>query len=93
MESDLVNRRVVCAALLNKDGRIVCGPRHFDQTMMVQIKDRPGVDSWRDADQGFIDQRGVYLTREEAWEIAERENQILRRVGSDVPCLFSENLY
>ena len=93
MKSDLVNRRVVCAALLNKDGRIVCGPRHFDQTMMVQIKDRPGVDSWRDADQGFIDQRGVYLTREEAWEIAERENQILRRVGSDVPCLFSENLY
>ena len=88
-----MQRLIVCAALLNKDGRIVCGPRHFDQTMMGQIKDRPDVNTWRDADQGFIDQHGVYLTREEAWEIAELEGQIRRRVGSDIPVLFSENLY
>ena len=88
-----MNRRVVCSALLNKDGRIVLGPRHFDETMMKQIKDRPGANSWRDADQGFIDQFGVYLTREEAWEIAIAENQVLRRVGGDNPSLFSENLY
>ena len=88
-----MKQRIVCAALLNKDGRIVCGPRHFDQTMMVQIKDRPGVDSWRDSNQGFIDQHGVFLTREEAWNITEKEGQVLRHVGSDIPCLFSENLY
>ena len=86
-------QRVVCAALLNKDGRIVCGPRHFDQTMLVQIKERPGVNTWRDAEQGFIDQHGIFLNREEAWGIAERNGQILRRVGSYIPSLFSENLY
>jgi hypothetical protein len=49
--------------------------------------------NWRDADQGFIDQRGNYLSREEALVIAKEQNQILRRCGGDHRELFSENLY
>lgn len=85
--------RVVCAALKDTNGRIVTGARHFDGVMMEQIKRGPAVDDWRGAEQGFIDQKGNFLTREEAHEIASRHRQILRRVGSDEMSLFSENLY
>ena len=43
--------------------------------------------------QGFIDQRGNFLTREEAWIVAEASGQIIRRVGGDGKKLYSENLY
>lgn len=85
--------RVVCAALMDASGRVVTGPRHFDGTMMEQIKRGPDVDAWRGAEQGFVDQKGHFLTREQAHEIATRQGQIIRRVGSDEMSLFSENLY
>lgn len=85
--------RVVCAALMDASGRVVTGPRHFDGTMMEQIKRGPDVDAWRGAEQGFVDQKGHFLTREQAHEIAARQGQIIRRVGSDEMSLFSENLY
>jgi hypothetical protein len=47
-------------------------------------------------DQGFLDQHGVFLSRTEAWKVAEAAGQILRRVGGDDAnggTLFSENLY
>lgn len=31
--------RIVCAAVRHPDGRVVCGPRHFDATMWAQILD------------------------------------------------------
>lgn len=46
--------------------------------------------------QGFVDQRGVFLTRTEAWSIALAAGQIIRRVGgndTDGGTLYSENLY
>ena len=88
-----MNRLVVCAALRDADGRIVCGPRHFDQVMMEQIKDRPNKDTWRASEQGFIDQFGKFLTREEAMVIAASERQIRREVGGNGIDLYSENLY
>jgi hypothetical protein len=42
--------------------------------------------------QGFVDNKGNFLTRKEALLIAEKENQIIRRCGGDVE-LYSENLY
>jgi len=87
-------RRVVCAA--NKYGDLmVLGARHFDMTMHNQIKVSPFMmavppASW---EQGFIDQRGVFMTREEAWEVAHDAGQIIRRVGGDGERLYSENLY
>lgn len=86
-------RLVVCAALRDSAGRVVVGPRHFDAVMMALINRMPHSKQWRGAEQGFIDQRGKFLTREEAWEIAILEGQIRRDVGSGAPCLYSENLY
>lgn len=88
----MVNERwVVCAAVKNSlDGRIVCGARHWDMVMHGQIDDYTG---WRDGEQGFIDQWGTFMDREDAWAIAERNGQIVRRVGGDGDELFSENLY
>lgn len=45
------------------------------------------------AEQGFIDQRGAFLTREEAHKVATGAGQIIRRCGGDDGRLFSENLY
>jgi hypothetical protein len=78
-------RMVVCAALRDRNGTIICGPRHWDS-----ICRGTSHDGW---EQGFVDQRGVFLNREEAWLVAEGANQIIRRVGGDGERLFSENLY
>jgi hypothetical protein len=43
--------------------------------------------------QGFLDQWGEFMTREEAHGVATRQRQILRRCGGDEGRLFSENLY
>jgi len=79
-----VPRRVVCAALRRRD-TIICGPRHWDSICRGTSKD-----GW---EQGFVDQNGVFLTREEAWMVALTAGQILRRCGGDEGRLFSENLY
>lgn len=86
-------QRVVCAALKDESGRIVTGARHFDAVMMEQIRRGPNPDAWRAADQGFIDQRGAFLTREEARKIAEQQGQILEECGGNGIDLYSENLY
>lgn len=41
----------------------------------------------------FIDQRGNFLTREEAWIVAEKANQIIRREWVQMVLSFCENLY
>lgn len=87
-------RMVVCAAIRRKnDGYVLCGPRHFDKTMREGIMDSEQGDDWLYVDQGFIDQYGVFMTREEAYEVAKAAGQIKYRCGGDEGCLFSENLY
>ncbi|MGZ8172982.1 hypothetical protein [Methylobacter sp.] len=88
-----IERLVVCAAIRNKYGRIICGARHYDGVMHSQIM--ASNDDWTrcNVQQGFIDQKGVFLTRHEAYEIAVANGQIKRRVGGDDGKLFSENLY
>lgn len=85
-------RRVVCAAIRDENGIIICGPRHFDHIMHVQIAAHPE-GSWNLAEQGFVDQFGEWLTREEALTVALEAHQIVRRCGGDDCELFSENLY
>lgn len=103
--------RIVCAAVRHPDGRIVCGPRHLDKTMLAQITglsmegfhdlltngDGPSeackVWGWK-GEEGFIDQYGVFHTREEAWNVADAGGQIIEKErnwcnGS----LHSEHLY
>ena len=89
------NRVIVCAAArCVKTGIVVCGVRHGDDSMLP-FSDK--FYSKHDFDeQGFVDNKGVFLTRTEAWKVAEAAGQIKRRVGSDTlngGTLFSENLY
>ena len=90
-----MEQRIVCAAMRNKDGHIICSPRHFDPLarQLIQIFEKG---AWAGAEQGFVDQRQNFLTRTEAWKIAEANGQILRRCGGDKAnggTLYSENLY
>ena len=83
--------RVVCAAMRNKNGYVLCSPRHWDRIADDTVA--RSEEYWEDAVQGFVDERGNFLTREEAWIVAEKAGQIIRRVGGDGTKLFSENLY
>lgn len=85
-----VQKRVVCAANRSPDGVIILGARHWDPLMREHAK-ALGRD-YKGVEQGFIDQWRVFMTREEAWEVAVAANQIIRDVGCRGE-LYSENLY
>lgn len=87
-----MNRLIVCAAIRNSSGTIICGPRHLDLTMHAQIA-LCTQGGWKFAEQGFVDQHGEFLTRAAAWEIAYAAQQIRRTVGNGGRELYSENLY
>jgi hypothetical protein len=96
MSEETIQRRVVCAAIRNCKGEIICGARHYDSIMHAQIKASNSIESWKlksSVEQGFIDQWGIYMSRTEALEVAKQAGQILRRCGGDQNILFSENLY
>lgn len=84
-----VGHRAVCAANLYK-GRIILGIRHFDGIMHAQYR---GNSRREETMQGFLDNKGRFLSREEAWKVAMSAGQIIRRVGGDEGCLYSENIY
>lgn len=95
--NDAPIRFVVCAA--NKcDDRIVLGARHYDTLMNAQIRTlsycgfNPTSDKW---EQGFIDQYGLFMNREEALLVATVANQINTRRTKTNPVseLYSEDLY
>ena len=87
-------RRVVCAANKFPDGTLLLGARHWDYEMraihrrLYANRHESGLEQ-----QGFIDQYGRFMTREEAWIVAMEAGQIIRRCGGDEGCLYSENLY
>jgi hypothetical protein len=90
--SDKKPRVVVCAANKNRHtGQIVTGARHFDAVMRGMI----GIsrNDWTDSEQGFIDQFGVFMTREEAYEVAEAQGQVKYSIGYATRTLYSEHLY
>ena len=82
---------VVCAAI-QVDDVLLCGARHCDKVMRAQAK-AMGI-SMKCAKQGFIDQFGDFLTREEAMKIVKANGQPfnIKRNSGDV-VLFSEGLY
>lgn len=85
--------RLVSAAMLMDDGLIVAGVRHFSPDMRATLHRIYG-DGYqrRVKEQGFIDTRGNFLTRAEAWQVATEHKQI-RRAVSTPGTLYSENLY
>ena len=92
-------RVVVCAAImLKRSGEIICGPRHYDAIIRSQIlsKSEEEQEEWFSSAnivQGFVDQQGIFLNRQDALVIAKAANQIRRRCGGDDVALYSENLY
>lgn len=93
MSDDKYVRRVVCAAIKFENGVIVVGPRHFDLTMHDQIRARGMSKTPMEHQQGFIDQHGAFMGREEAYNVAANANQPLIRPAFHPGVLFSENLY
>ena len=88
-DEQLKARRIVCAAILHRDTEeLICGARHHDCLHSVFRTRTAG-----EYEQGFIDQFNKFLTREEAWMVAHRQKQVVRRCGGDEKRLYSENLY
>lgn len=92
-----MNQRVVCAAIRGADGNLIAGPRHYDLVMYaaIQYSADPGNFKHRSGDdQGFINQHGVYLTRQQAFEVANAAGQIIEgAVPHHGGRLYSEMLY
>ena len=93
-------RRVICAAIRADDGDLLLGIRHYGADMHAQINARgDGAKFYHrpDEHQGFVDQTGEYLTREEAYRVAEAAGQIAYpeacTKGINGPKLYSEGLY
>jgi len=95
---------VVCAAC-EYGGVLILGPRHWDKTMRQQYDMMKNSERWKKYtcippcsmfSQGFIDQFGDFLTREEAMKIALAAGQkvdIKHGCGGHEDTLFSEGLY
>ena len=88
----MTQKRIVCSAI-RVNGRIICGVRHFDRIMQDTLALIPVANNSDVVEQGFVDQHGDFLTREEAHDIAAKAGQILHRCGGDKGKLYSENLY
>jgi len=91
------DRKVVCAAIRSKkSGKVICGARHYDSVMRSQLEvyDAVAPINKAEIEQGFIDQWCNFLTREEAWVVANAAKQVIRVCGGNsLGKLFSENLY
>ena len=88
--------RIVCAAIRANNGSIITGIRHYSSDMISQICARKDGEKFKHRhgdDQGFVDQRGNYYTRAEAWVIAEKQGQIVHKLIGQEGTLYSENLY
>ena len=83
---------VVCAANRAANGIIFCGARHCDSVMRGQASALGMTLGF--SEQGFINQFGEFLTREEALHIVKENGQLFdeKRNGSKTE-LFSEGLY
>lgn len=78
------NKCVVCAAIKFEDDHIILGIRHFSPDMVLSAA-LQGYDIKKHTEQGFVDQYGAFLTREEAQKIISPLSGKTR--------LYSEDLY
>ena len=92
-EVPCLSRRVVCAAMRMKDGSLVTGVRHFSPDMRSTMGRIYGKGyHLKVQEHGFVDQWGVFMSRQEARVVAEEAGQILRQVAPTGK-LYSENIY
>lgn len=86
-------RLIVCAAVRSKvTGKIFLGVRHNDGFMsgLMRLSSQTQEGRW---ESGFIDQKGMFLTRQEAWAVAKAAGQIRNPSFGDDGTLYSEHLY
>ena len=104
-----IPERIVCSVCqvfvderdgTNEDGseiiHEVYGLRHYDPFMRKQIKELEKQYKYAllDWEQGFLTNKGRFVNRIEAMEIAKEQGQIIRLSGSpNADILFSEDLY
>jgi hypothetical protein len=88
------------AAIRASDGALLLGVRHYSLDMHLQIERRRDGAKFahrHDEDQGFVDQNGVFLSREEAYPVAVAAGQLRYPEacgqGINGPKLYSEGLY
>ena len=98
---------MVCAAIRHRvTGEVVCGPRHghcLNTAARYGISPEYTGTTW---ECGFVDRDNKFMTRAEAWKVADAAGQIRRPRGferdyidqrppnvGDEGELFSENLY
>lgn len=100
VNSAVNNRVVVASACRYGDLITAVGSRHFSPAMVKQLdaireEKLIDLDNKGKAEQGFICQHDVFMTREEAWEVAIASGQLnLRRYkGSSFGSLHSEDLW
>ena len=104
-----IPERIVCSACQvfvdERDGTLengdyiiheVYGVRHYDPFMRKQINtlEKQYKYPLLDFDQGFLTNKGRFVGRKKAMEIAKAQNQVIRLSGSpNTDILFSEDLY
>jgi len=94
-------QRIVCAANKHKEfGDLILGVRHWDRIMHDTFSElnsgnyRDDPLQSRDFIQGFIDNKGNFLDRKEAYIVAKEANQIIKKTGPEnSEELYSEDLY
>ena len=98
-------RMIACPAIRYREsGRTFCGVHHGACVSAAMAAGMSG--SSREFEAGFLDNEQTFLTRSEAWKVADAAGQILRPTGheqdysrarrpgvGDEGMLFSENLY
>ena len=84
-------QRVVSMAACIVDGHLIVGNRHFCPVMSLQL-DLLGIRGGsKPSDQGFVDQFGVYMTREEAYIVAKAAGQLKYHEDGWEEVLYSES--
>ncbi len=91
-----MSRRIVCAAVRASNGDVLVGIRHYSEDMHRQIHWRIDGNRFKyrlGDDQGFVDTWGEYLTRREAYVVAQASGQIIRPDACRNGELYSEGLF
>lgn len=88
--------RVVAAAVRLKNGRVICGVRHFDKLMRGNLPTliEAAHECLAGHEEGFVTNAYEFVDRNRAWEIAEAAEQIRWEGYLGIRgCLFSEDLW
>ncbi len=92
-DGEYMPRHVVCAANKFEDGTIILGIRHWDG-FMHNSADSLGLRRIHNkCDQGFVDQWGNFMSRDEALQVVRANGQHTRLPLDKFDTLYSENLY